>query len=344
MLAKIAGLSTQYFLSDRLSVRIVLNTSGNVIGRQGHLPFGEDFGESGTQEKHHFTSYERDGEISLDYSVNRQCSSSPGRFAQVDRLSGTPYTPQSINRYSYVTNDPITLTDPEGLVIDPSFAQCASISTAQMYNPAFWVYAPFCGAPSGRGGPLLDARGDERGGGGGEPATRRPLRRREEAALQAALSTLTDYLYSRISEDCQKNVVDKLAANLSGGFDIASFQQYLTHGAEFYNGLTSDVLVAGNVMPRQPANILYGGGATVGGVFRSHPGVNAMTSILSPTLTIFIRPGNDGNGIPVVDLSNGGNNPRNLSFLFHEALHGLPERLMKTFRLRCGSHRGVQAT
>jgi hypothetical protein len=31
-------------------------------GGQGHLPFGEDFGESGTQQKHHFTSYERDSE------------------------------------------------------------------------------------------------------------------------------------------------------------------------------------------------------------------------------------------------------------------------------------------
>jgi hypothetical protein len=46
---------------DALSARLLLDTSGNVIGRQSHLPFGEDFAESGIQEKHHFTSYERDG-------------------------------------------------------------------------------------------------------------------------------------------------------------------------------------------------------------------------------------------------------------------------------------------
>ena len=41
MIAKVASGSTQYFLSDRLSARLVLDSSGNVSGRQGHLPFGE---------------------------------------------------------------------------------------------------------------------------------------------------------------------------------------------------------------------------------------------------------------------------------------------------------------
>lgn len=59
MIANVSGGSTQYLLKDRLSVRMTLNSSGNVLGRQSHLPFGEDFGESGTQEKYHFSSYER---------------------------------------------------------------------------------------------------------------------------------------------------------------------------------------------------------------------------------------------------------------------------------------------
>jgi hypothetical protein len=58
MIAKVESGTSQYFLSDRLSTRLVLDTSGNVLGRQGHLAFGERFGESGTQEKHHFTAYE----------------------------------------------------------------------------------------------------------------------------------------------------------------------------------------------------------------------------------------------------------------------------------------------
>jgi RHS repeat-associated protein len=95
----------------------VLDTNGNVIGRQGHLPFGEGFGESGSQEEHHFTSYERDGEAGTDYAVNRQYSQSTGRFNRPDPLaaSGKDELPQTWNRYSYTTGDPINQKDPWGL-------------------------------------------------------------------------------------------------------------------------------------------------------------------------------------------------------------------------------------
>ena len=110
---------TKYYLSDRLSTRLVLDTSGNVLGRQAHLPFGEDLGESGTQEKHHFTSYERDGEAGPDYAVNRQYAQSIGRFSRPDPLSSTgkKESPQTWNRYAYATSDPINMKDPLGLFL-----------------------------------------------------------------------------------------------------------------------------------------------------------------------------------------------------------------------------------
>ncbi|MFY9570064.1 MAG: RHS repeat-associated core domain-containing protein, partial [Blastocatellia bacterium] len=82
-----------------------------------HLPFGEDFGESGTQEKHHFTSYERDGESGLDYAVNRGYSPNVGRFQQADpyKASGYLFDPQSWNRYSYARNNATNRVDLLGL-------------------------------------------------------------------------------------------------------------------------------------------------------------------------------------------------------------------------------------
>ncbi|HXF40600.1 MAG TPA: RHS repeat-associated core domain-containing protein [Blastocatellia bacterium] len=115
MIAKVASGSTQYFLSDRLSVRLSLDSGGNVLGRQSHLPFGEDFEESGSQEKHHLTSYERDGETGCDYAFNRQYTNGVGRFAQVDRLPGAIDLPRSLNRFVYVSDDPVNRIDPEGL-------------------------------------------------------------------------------------------------------------------------------------------------------------------------------------------------------------------------------------
>ncbi|HWX39559.1 MAG TPA: RHS repeat-associated core domain-containing protein [Blastocatellia bacterium] len=107
--------SMTFLLGDRLSTRLSVSTSGVVLGRQATLPFGEEFGESGTQEKHHFTSFESDSETGTDYAVNREHSQAAGRFLAVDPLAGSIANPQSLNRYSYSANDPVNLVDPRGM-------------------------------------------------------------------------------------------------------------------------------------------------------------------------------------------------------------------------------------
>jgi RHS repeat-associated protein len=135
MIAKEEAGARRYFLSDRLSVRVTLDASGNIVGRQAHLPFGEDFAESGTQQKHHLTSYERDAESGLDYAVNRYYGSNVGRFSQVDPMSGSVSNPQSLNRYSYVQNDPVNSTDPSGLLLEGPNPPSSDLNT----NPlGFW--------------------------------------------------------------------------------------------------------------------------------------------------------------------------------------------------------------
>jgi RHS repeat-associated protein len=121
MIANVSGGTTQYLLSDRLSVRMTLNSSGSMLGRQAHLPFGEDFGGSGTQEKHHFTSYERDAESGTDYAVNRQYAQSVGRFMRPDseQNSVRKCSPQTWNRYDYVNNRVLDRTDRLGLQSGP---------------------------------------------------------------------------------------------------------------------------------------------------------------------------------------------------------------------------------
>jgi RHS repeat-associated protein len=118
MIAKVEAGVTRYYLSDRLSVRVMMDGSGNVLGRQWHLPFGEDFAESGSQQKQHFTSYERDAESGTDYAVNRQYHQGGGRFNRPDSYAGSYNlgNPQSLNRFTYVLNDPVGNADPSGLV------------------------------------------------------------------------------------------------------------------------------------------------------------------------------------------------------------------------------------
>ena len=115
MIGKVTGSTANYFLSDRLSMRMTMDSSGSVLGRQSHLAFGEDFAATGTQDKHRFTSYERDGEAGTDYAVNRQYAQGVGRFGRVDPWRGSISNPQSLNRYAYVENDPVNTVDPLGL-------------------------------------------------------------------------------------------------------------------------------------------------------------------------------------------------------------------------------------
>jgi RHS repeat-associated protein len=114
-IAKVNANGTFYFVRDRLSERLRLDASGNVTAQEGHVPFGEDFAESGPVEKHHFSTYERDPETGLDYAVNRHRVSTIGRFSQIDPAAGSIRVPQSLNRYSYAQNSPVDLNDPTGL-------------------------------------------------------------------------------------------------------------------------------------------------------------------------------------------------------------------------------------
>jgi RHS repeat-associated protein len=117
MISKTTSGTTSYFLNDRLSARVVLNTNGSIIGRQAHLPFGEELNITGTTDKHRLTNYEGDSETATDYAVNRQYNQNIGRFNRVDPYDGSynMAVPQSLNRYAYVQGDPLNNVDPLGL-------------------------------------------------------------------------------------------------------------------------------------------------------------------------------------------------------------------------------------
>jgi RHS repeat-associated protein len=53
-------------------------------------------------------------ETGLDYMHARYCSSAQGRFTSPDTMLGSIGSPQSLNRYAYVGNNPLTYADPTG--------------------------------------------------------------------------------------------------------------------------------------------------------------------------------------------------------------------------------------
>ncbi len=98
-----------------MSSRVTTDTNGNIVGQQGHYPFGESWYLTNTTTKWQFTSYERDSESGNDYAMARYDVNRLGRFGSPDHLAGSFTDPQSLNGYAYVLNDPANRIDPLGL-------------------------------------------------------------------------------------------------------------------------------------------------------------------------------------------------------------------------------------
>jgi RHS repeat-associated protein len=139
-----------WLVNDRLGTpRMIVDKSGSLAGvkRHDYLPFGEELyagiggrttqqGYTGDSVRQHFTGYEADGETGLNFAQARYQSPVQGRFTSVDPLmaSASVVEPQSLNRYSYVQNDPVNAVDPTGMSLadmgvlqtsDPAEAQSA---------------------------------------------------------------------------------------------------------------------------------------------------------------------------------------------------------------------------
>jgi len=139
--------------SDPLgSRRVQISSSGTAELSFSNLPYGDGFTLVGTGQdatQHHFTGKERDTESGLDYFGARYFGSSMGRFMSPDSMGGRPEDPQSWNLYSYVLNNPVTNTDPDGhdVQVCDNNGKCNTISNdaykaAQQANNQGGLNAP----------------------------------------------------------------------------------------------------------------------------------------------------------------------------------------------------------
>jgi RHS repeat-associated protein len=114
--ATIAAGATTYPYWDHLSVRANTDSSGTVIRTFGHFPFGETWYETGMHDKWDYTTYENDAESGLNYAMARFHNPRLGRFMSLDPWPADKRHPQSWNRYPHGNNNPVSFSDPTGMV------------------------------------------------------------------------------------------------------------------------------------------------------------------------------------------------------------------------------------
>lgn len=115
--ALVSGTVVLYYHPDHQgSASVITNADGNVEENIAYYPFGGTRSDDGTviNLKHKYTDQEFDSETEL-YNYNaRLYDPDLGRFLTPDSIVPDLTNPQSLNRYSYVQNNPVNLTDPTG--------------------------------------------------------------------------------------------------------------------------------------------------------------------------------------------------------------------------------------
>jgi RHS repeat-associated protein len=113
---------TTYYHADQLgSSRLLTTTGGWPVWQGTYTPFGREVNSEFTTNHYKFTGKERDAESNLDNFGARYNGSTLGRFMSSDWSAlpvPVPYAdnrdPQSLNLYSYVRNNPTSITDEDG--------------------------------------------------------------------------------------------------------------------------------------------------------------------------------------------------------------------------------------
>ena len=113
--------------------RVRSSASGTQAETCTNLPFGDGASCTGSDTSPlHYTGDEHDSESNTEHTQFRQLSTTQGRWLSPDPYMGSMdlTNPQSLNRYAYVSNNPLNAVDPVGLdqvkLLDP--ATCDGIA------------------------------------------------------------------------------------------------------------------------------------------------------------------------------------------------------------------------
>ena len=126
---RVGSNAPSYLLGDHLgSTSLTMNSDGTLNTTQRYYPWGSTrAGSSPTA--YQFTGQRNDSSIGLYFYNARYYDSALGRFIQADTIVPSPANPQSLNRYSYVLNNPFRYTDPSGHFTEEEIMQFFGVET-----------------------------------------------------------------------------------------------------------------------------------------------------------------------------------------------------------------------
>jgi RHS repeat-associated protein len=150
--------------------RLRTNYAGAIAASYVSLPWGDGYAPSvvtpnGDQDNLHFAQLEHDSESTTEHAQFRQLSSAQGRWMSPDPYDGSydATNPQSLNRYAYVLNNPLSATDPLGLFLPAPILSGGGGGGGTLICNTYTYSTDAPGSPTGGApDPPTDGSGDAR--------------------------------------------------------------------------------------------------------------------------------------------------------------------------------------
>jgi RHS repeat-associated protein len=116
---------TYYYTDNRGTVLAEADAQGNVLSTADYRPFGTQVLGMPTNGPG-YTGHVNDADSALIYMQARYYDPAVGRFLSVDPASGHAGNVDEFNLYSYVANNPVRRTDPDGKQTVEDYAKLSS--------------------------------------------------------------------------------------------------------------------------------------------------------------------------------------------------------------------------
>ncbi len=113
------GSDLRYIHQDHLTgTAIVTSDNGTLVGSTKYYPYGDCRNSQGTLGTDKLFTGQRLDDTGLYYYGARYYDPTIGRFISPDTFVQNCANPQTLNRYSYVLNNPLKYIDPTGLIVE----------------------------------------------------------------------------------------------------------------------------------------------------------------------------------------------------------------------------------
>jgi len=116
LIVKLSGGTVYYYHQDNLGNTRLVTVGSQIQYSSSYQPYGPAYHPSGTDPVYKYTRKPQSPATGLYYYGARWYNTTLGRFLTRDPFRGRATEPQTMNPYSYVSNRPMTMVDPTGML------------------------------------------------------------------------------------------------------------------------------------------------------------------------------------------------------------------------------------